>query len=117
MLYVTERCVFRRTPGGVELIEVAPGIDIERDILGHMAFRPIVRDPQADGCRTVPAGADGHGADPARPRHWRTGSAIDAERDTLFINYEGFQVRTTDEVELVRREVERTCRAIGHRSP
>ena len=41
--------------------------------------------------------------------------SFDAERDTLFINYEGFHVRTTDDVELVRREVETRCRAIGHR--
>ena len=37
VFYVTERCVFRRTPVGMELTEVAPGIDIERDILGPWA--------------------------------------------------------------------------------
>ena len=41
--------------------------------------------------------------------------AYDEVRNTLFINFEGFHVRTTDDVELVRREVERTCRAIGHK--
>jgi propionate CoA-transferase len=46
VLYVTERCVFRLTPEGLELTEVAPGIDIARDILAHMDFAPIVRDPQ-----------------------------------------------------------------------
>lgn len=40
--YVTERCVFRLAQGGLELIEVAPGIDVERDILAQMAFRPQV---------------------------------------------------------------------------
>ena len=39
VFYVTERCVFRRTPAGMELTEVAPGIDIERDILAHMGFK------------------------------------------------------------------------------
>lgn len=43
VLYVTERAVFRLTKDGVELIEVAPGIDIERDVLAHMEFAPIVR--------------------------------------------------------------------------
>src|SRR3954454_10279885 len=42
VLYVTERCVFRLTRDGMELAEVAPGVDIERDILAHMGFRPIV---------------------------------------------------------------------------
>ena len=40
VIYVTERCVFQLTEHGLELIEVAPGIDIERDILAHMAFKP-----------------------------------------------------------------------------
>ncbi|MDR5799880.1 CoA-transferase [Caballeronia sp. LZ001] len=43
VLYVTERCVFRRVPEGLELTEIAPGIDLERDILAHMDFAPIVR--------------------------------------------------------------------------
>src|SRR5262245_7491165 len=46
VLYVTERCVFRLTPDGLELIEVAPGIDIDRDILAHMDFTPIVNAPR-----------------------------------------------------------------------
>ena len=45
VIYVTERCVFQLTKDGLELIEVAPGIDIERDILAHMDFKPIVNEP------------------------------------------------------------------------
>ena len=44
VLYVTERAVFKLTPEGVELTEVAPGIDIEKDILAHMGFKPIMKD-------------------------------------------------------------------------
>jgi propionate CoA-transferase len=40
VLFVTERCVFRLTQAGMVLIEIAPGIDVERDILAHMDFRP-----------------------------------------------------------------------------
>lgn len=46
VLYVTERCVFRLVPEGLELVEVAPGIDIQRDILDRMEFKPLVRNPQ-----------------------------------------------------------------------
>jgi propionate CoA-transferase len=42
VLYVTERAVFRLAADGPELIEIAPGIDVERDILARMGFRPVI---------------------------------------------------------------------------
>ena len=38
VLYVTERCVFRLTPKGLKLIEVYPGVDIQKDILDRLPF-------------------------------------------------------------------------------
>lgn len=114
VLYVTERCVFRRTAAGVELTEVAPGIDIERDILAHMQFRPIVNAPKLMDerlFRPEPVGLE----QILLGQTLSERISFDAERDILFINYEGFHVRTTDDVELVRREVESRCRAVGHR--
>jgi len=42
VLYISERAVFRLAPSGLELIEVAPGIEIERDILPYMDFAPCI---------------------------------------------------------------------------
>lgn len=42
--FITERAVFKLRADGLELVEVAPGVDVQRDVLDHMDFMPIVRD-------------------------------------------------------------------------
>lgn len=41
-LFVTERAVFDVLDGRLQLVEIAPGVDLERDILAHMAFKPSI---------------------------------------------------------------------------
>jgi propionate CoA-transferase len=114
VLYVTERCVFRRTEAGMELSEIAPGVDLERDILAHMGFRPIVDAPKLMDERIFRPEVIGLeqillGLTLAER------ISYDGDRNTLFLNLEGFQVRTVDDVDLVRREMERQCRTIGRK--
>ncbi len=40
--YVTERAVFKLTPKGVELVEIAPNVDLKKDIFENMEFKPII---------------------------------------------------------------------------
>ena len=68
VIYVTERCVFQLTPGGLELIEVAPGIDIERDILAHMDFKPIINKPVPMDRAHLHRRADGAAGRSAEPQ-------------------------------------------------
>lgn len=51
VLYVTERAVFRLVAGGLELIEVAPGVDLERDILALIPFPVRVARPRLMNAR------------------------------------------------------------------
>jgi propionate CoA-transferase len=58
-MYVTERAVFRLQPEGLELTEVAPGIDVERDVVQQMEFRPIIRNVQVMKIDPVISSSDG----------------------------------------------------------
>ena len=44
VLYVTERCVFRLSEKGLMLTEIAPGIDLQKDIIDKMEFKPLIDD-------------------------------------------------------------------------
>jgi propionate CoA-transferase len=62
-LFVTERAVFRIGADGLELIEIAPGLDVERDVVAHMGFRPrIARDVKVMDARIFSPALMGLGA-------------------------------------------------------
>ena len=113
--YVTERCVFRRTKRGVELIEVAPGIDLERDILAHMDFKPVIGKVRQMDARIFQPEPMDLEAQLVQFRDLPERIDYDTERNTLFLNFGGLQVRTESDVAAVRDAVERRCRAIGRR--
>ena len=114
VLYVTERCVFRLTPAGLELVEVAPGIDIDRDILAHMQFAPIVDDPQPMDARIFgaePMGLRGHML--AMPLEQRF--AYDPMLRMLFIDFRQLTIASNRDIERIKAEVERRIGPLGHK--
>ena len=115
VLYVTERCVFKLHEHGLQLIEIAPGMDLERDILAHMGFEPVI-----DGAPvTMEAAIFGDGPMGLRARLLLVPLSdrftFDFDRRTIFINLERLSIRTPDDVEAVRTEVERHVVPLGHR--
>lgn len=114
MLYVTERCVFELATDGLLLTEVAPGIEVERDILANMAFRPRIGEVRTMDARIFAA----------RPMllfaallDLRLADRLtyDAERNTLFANLEGLVIRSNEDIESVRRVYDALCSGIGHK--
>jgi propionate CoA-transferase len=114
VIYVTERCVFQLTPGGLELIEVAPGIDIERDILAHMDFEPIIHKPVAMNARIF---AD-------EPMELLSDLlnltlpdrvSYDEARNIMFLNLEGFSVRKKSDVDDLQKVLVEACEKAGRR--
>ncbi|MGO8910912.1 MAG: acyl CoA:acetate/3-ketoacid CoA transferase, partial [Bradyrhizobium sp.] len=114
VLYVTERCVFRLVPEGLELIEVAPGIDIERDILAHMGFRPIVRSP---GFMDVALFSEALMKldDRLLNRPLADRLSYDADRNTLFLGLDGYRVYTEADVEAIRAAILEVFHRAGRR--
>jgi len=113
VLYVTERCVFQLTPDGLELIEIAPGVDLEKHILAHMGFEPIIRgEPKLMDARIFGAAPMGLKGDlltmPLEARF-----AYDAERNLFFLNMEGLSLVSGHEVKVIGAAVDKRLAGIG----
>ena len=106
VLYVTERCVFELTQEGLELVEIAPGIDIERDVLAQMEFRPVIRrDPVIMDKRIFLPEPMGLRDDLLRmPLEQRF--TYHPDKNQFFVNFEGHVVRSHEDIERIRRIVE-----------
>jgi propionate CoA-transferase len=114
VLYVTERCVFQLTSEGMELIEIAPGINLKADILDKMDFEPIVRQPRLMDARIFRVEPMGLRDELLRiPLDARF--QYDDEHNTLFLNFEKLEVKTLEKVTAIRDKVRAICGPLGHK--
>jgi len=113
VLYVTERCVFRLCERGLELTEIAPGIDLERDVLALMDFAPwLPAAPRPMDARLFADGPMGLREQLLEiPLERRL--TYDADSNALFINFERLRVQTPQDVENIRRHVANKLDRLG----
>jgi propionate CoA-transferase len=114
VLYITERCVLTLTADGLELTEVAPGVDIARDILPYMAFKPIIRNPQLMDARIFRDEIMGL-KDTILSISLLERISYQAERNLLFLNFQGLKLVSPKDAQDVQAAVERKCKEIGHK--
>lgn len=105
VLYITERAVFCLGEQGLELLEIAPGIDLQRDVLAQMDFAPLISpdvklmDARIFGQQKMQLRSDLlHLPMSERLRY-------DSRRKLFFINLEGLKIHSSDDIAALRAAV------------
>ena len=115
VLYITERCVFKLTPQGLALTEIAPGVDLQKDILDRMAFKPIIHEPLKlmDARIFADEPMQLRGQMLKRPLTDRF--TYDHQQEVFFVDFTGLSIRTLDDIAQLKAEAERKLKPIGHK--
>lgn len=105
VLYVTERCVFSLTEEGMALTEIAPGVDLEKDVLALMDFKPVIKGDPAlmDEKIFLPDPMGLKEVLLTVPLEERL--SYDQEENIFFVNFEGFAIRTSQDVLAIKDAV------------
>jgi len=107
VLYITERCVFELTSDGMKITEIAPGIDLEKDILQQMSFKPVYDQP-------IPLMDERIFKDePMGIKNDLFSISLsdrliyNAADNLFFVNFESLSVNTQQDIDDIKNEVER----------
>ena len=114
VVFITERCVFTLTGEGVELTEIAPGVDLEKDILAYMDFKPVVKTPKKMDERIFRLPPMDLKTDLlSKPMSERM--TYDPAANIFFVNFEGLHVRTMEDIEEIRTQAEAILAPLGRK--
>jgi len=105
VLYITERCVFRLTDQGMELVEIAPGADLKRDILAQMHFEPIIQEPLPKMDPRIFESEPMGLREDLLTLTLAERLTYDSEENVFFVNFEGYAVKTLEDVQQVADKV------------
>jgi propionate CoA-transferase len=114
VIFITERCVFTLTDEGVELTEIAPGADLEKDILAYMDFKPIVKNPKMMDERIFRLPPMDLKKDLLhKPISERM--IYDPPTNIFYVNFEGLHIRSMEDIEEIRAQVEAILAPLGRK--
>ncbi|MDR3555179.1 MAG: acyl CoA:acetate/3-ketoacid CoA transferase [Syntrophobacteraceae bacterium] len=115
ILYITERCVFRLGDQGLELTEIAPGVDLQKDILDLIDFKPLMRrPPKLMDERIFKPGPMGLKEELLNIT-LEARIIYDAENNMMFANLAGYSVKSIEDIEAVREAIEKLLKPLGKR--
>jgi propionate CoA-transferase len=115
VLYVTERCVFKLTKDGLELTEIAPGIDLQRDILARMDFSPLIPNQPRLMDRRIFAEGPMNLREQMLSIPLEQRFTYDEATNHFFVNLERFVMRNEDDIERIRQIVVDRIAPLGRR--